>query len=150
MSNARQIAKKQSQIAYRDELARRDKVRQAHYRALSEHKTQKEALIAEAEEAEIITEIEPQVGVISVPIKKPQKQIVKRKTAKPKRKAKPARKIMPSVALKESDIEPVYFTVMRTRGWYDVVGPDGPVTIKAVRLLVAEEQAERMNNGLDS
>ena len=191
MSNARQIAKKRSQLLYRDELDRRDQVRQAHYRKLAEEKAQEEALIAEAIEAEeeaeieIISEIvlaseteivvevpieiesevtvisipepDPEPEVIPAPIKKSQRQELKRKQKqelkrkqKQSLKRKQPHKIMPSVALKESDTEPQYFTVMRKRGWYDVADQNGPVTEKALRLLAAEEMAERMNNGLDS
>ena len=42
MYNNRQIAKKKMEISYRDELFRRDQIRQAHYRKLAEEKARRE------------------------------------------------------------------------------------------------------------
>jgi hypothetical protein len=44
--------------------------------------------------------------------------------------------------------EPEYYTRIRTRGWYDVIGPDGTaVNDAAMRLNDAEAKAKELNNG---
>jgi len=44
--------------------------------------------------------------------------------------------------------EPVYFTKMEKKGWYNVIGPAGtPVNAALLRLDAAEKKAQRMNNG---
>ena len=67
-----------------------------------------------------------------------------------KQKGKTKRKVAESIPLKTDDTEPAFFTRLRTKGWYDVVGPDGVITEKGMRLDAAEKKAERMNNGADS
>ena len=188
MYNNRQIAKKKMEISYRDELFRRDQIRQAHYRKLAEEKAKREGQeidedqltgvpipdVLETEpvsevtvvkgipvtesETEIVElelepelkpelELEPELKPEPIPdsIVKPKRTI----TRKYKGKRKPdRRKVAESVELKESDTESLFFTALRKKGWYDVIGPDGPVTTNAMRLEPAEKKAERMNNGL--
>ena len=178
MYTNRQIAKKKNEISYRDELFRRDQIRQAHYRKLAEEKAKREGQeidedqltgvpipdvletepvsevtvvkgipVTESETEIVEPELEPELKLEPIPdfIVKPKRTI----TRKYKGKRKPdRRKVAESVELKESDTEPLFFTALRKKGWYDVIGPDGPVTKNAMRLEPAEKKAERMNNGL--
>ena len=59
---------------------------------------------------------------------------------------------LPPVAVIEEEPEPaeepVYYTRIRARGWYDVIGPDGkPVNDSGMRLEQAEAKAKELNNG---
>lgn len=45
--------------------------------------------------------------------------------------------------------EPVYFTRLLTRGWFEVVGPEGVVSDKKMRLPEAETMAKDLNDGLN-
>ena len=55
--------------------------------------------------------------------------------------------------LEMEEIEPIqkfYYTRIRTRGWFDVIGPDDkPISKAALRLPEAEAKAKELNDGLE-
>ena len=75
----------------------------------------------------------------------------------PEKKMKRTKKSPPIVEVKEPEPEvvvPLYFTRMRSKGWYDVIDADGNVMNKAaMRLSVAEakiKKYEELTDGANS